>query len=142
MKYISVTNNCRGKAPNGSWDMSESGNQFLSHQQSIAQFLKDENYSTYMSGKWHLGTKAMENFNYTNILSGNDWSNNSLNQGPGDIGFDTSFISLGGIQSPPYSFFKNDELVLSEAQGIKFWKKGSYQKSNGISKIHLHEGEG
>ena len=57
----------------------------------------------------------------------------SLEQGPGDIGFDTSYITAGGIQSPPYAFYRNDMLDkdVRSPGNIRFWSEGDYSIPQG-----------
>ena len=62
-----------------------------------------------------------------------DWSK-PIEQGPGDIGFKTSYITIGGLQSPPYVFFRDDMLDVSLDQ-VKYWDNGSYSMPNGFSII-------
>jgi len=142
-RYMLLSGNYqhRGERPKGSWDMSETGNQFLSYQKSLAQHLKDgAGYSTSMFGKWHLGNMPRGLMNSTHILSGNNWEKPLL-EGPGDIGFETSFVSLGGIQSPPYSFFR-DDMLTTKPTDIVYWKEGKYKRPHGKSRIKKNEGEG
>jgi arylsulfatase A-like enzyme len=143
-RYMLLSGNYqhRGKRPRGSWDVRKSGNQFQSYQVSIAKHLRDEaGYNTGIFGKWHLGTKSRQKeFNSTHILSENVWMK-KLKQGPGDLGFNTSFISLGGIQAPPYAFYHNDHLT-TNSTNVVYWKEGRYPMPHGISKIYMNEGEG
>ena len=46
------------------------------------------------------------------ILSNPDinW-NKRFRDGPLDFGFDHSFVTMGGIQGPPYAYFQNDKLL-------------------------------
>ena len=65
-----------------------------------------------------------------------------LIQGPLDIGFHESLISSGGIQAPPYNFFRNDMLDFDREEA-KWWTGGSYNTSYGISIIiDGRQGEG
>ncbi len=57
-----------------------------------------------------------------------------MRQGPNEIGFDESFYTMGGIQSAPYSFFRNGYLTTKE-EDIKMWEVGNYTKENGVSII-------
>ena len=68
-----------------------------------------------------------------------DWSK-PIEQGPGDIGFKTSYITSGGIQAPPYAFFRDDILDVSLDQ-VKYWENGNYSMPNGLSIIN-REGQG
>jgi len=73
------------------------------------------------------------------LNSDHDWSK-PIGEGPGDIGFKTSYITTGGIQSPPYAFFRNDVLDISLDQ-VKYWKKGKYSMPHGSS-IIISPGQG
>ena len=46
------------------------------------------------------------------LLSGpeHDW-NQPFGEGPLDLGFDSSFITMSGVQDPPYAFFQDDVLL-------------------------------
>ncbi len=70
---------------------------------------------------------------------GHDWSK-PMTQGPWDIGFTTSYITAGGIQSPPYAFIRNNTLDLA-GTSIKYWDEGNYSMPEGISVIKT-SGEG
>lgn len=136
----------RGQKPGGTWNLGSDRNQFAHNQVSIAQILRDmAGYSTHMAGKWHIGAKV-HRFNnalldYDRVLSSHnhDWSR-PLEQGPQDIGFDESLISLCGIQAKPYTMFR-DGLLQTKIADVKFWNKGSYNQPKGESIIQ-REGEG
>ena len=51
---------------------------------------------------------------------------------PNEIGFDESFYTMEGMQSAPYSFFRNGYLTTKE-EDITMWKVGNYTKEKGIS---------
>jgi len=68
-----------------------------------------------------------------------DWTT-SLHQGPQDIGFDTSLMTLTGIQAPPYAFFRNGFLENNHSN-ITFWNKGEYPMLSGTSIVD-YSGEG
>ena len=70
---------------------------------------------------------------------GHDWSK-PIEEGPYEIGFDTSYITAGGIQSPPYVFFRNNTLDFG-GTSIKYWDEGNYSMPRGLSMIKL-PGEG
>ena len=46
-------------------------------------------------------------------------------EGPLDLGFDSSFITMTGIQDPPYAFFQDDVLLtetgLCDAWQVDLW---------------------
>ena len=68
-----------------------------------------------------------------------DWTK-PLGDGPTDIGFETSYITAGGIQNPPYAFYRNNMLD-TDLKDIIEWKKGNYTVQNGYS-ILKSTGEG
>ena len=55
-----------------------------------------------------------------------------LEGGPGDVGFQYSYMSPAGIQSVPFAFFRNDYLSSKE---YRLWYPGSYAMPHGISMI-------
>ncbi len=72
--------------------------------------------------------------------SEHDWSQ-QLIDGPQDIGFDKSYITTGGIQFPPYSFFRNGYLTTNTTKDTRYWYKSKYFMPGGISEI-IKGGEG
>ncbi len=74
-----------------------------------------------------------KNKKYIITEPGHDWSL-PLQQGPGDTGFDKSYVTDGGIQSPPYVFFRDDYLTIDPSEA-KYWEGGSYQMQYGESRI-------
>jgi arylsulfatase A-like enzyme len=136
----------RGQNPGGSWSLKQNSNQFRGKQQSIARVLQERaNYHTFMVRKWHIGAKAPPNglYNFTHPLTHpmHDWSQ-ALIDGPPDVGFDSSFITTGGIQTPPYSFFR-DGFLSTEQENVVYW--GTYSEHDmllGRSIIGKQGGEG
>ena len=142
-RYMLLSGNYahRGVVPKGSWTLNEQGkNQFMPGQKSLAQVLRDEaGYSTAMFGKWHLGAgmhRTVNEMNRTHLLTEptHDWTQRIID-GPNDIGFDTSVMTVGGIQSDPYVFFRDGFLTIDPEDAI-FWEGGSYEMPRGISKIN------
>lgn len=78
---------------------------------------------------------AVFNASVTHILSEptHDWSQPMVD-GPQTIGFDTSFITVDGIQKDPYAFFANGMLTIDPLDA-KFWKTGDHEMPHGISSI-------
>jgi arylsulfatase A-like enzyme len=150
-RYMLLSGNYphRGTHRYGAWNVALSANQFTANQKSIAETLQGAGYRTGIFGKWHLGGKVPPNGinpnNTTDVLrhlitaDGHDWSL-PLIEGPGDIGFDESYITLEGIQRSPYSFFRNDMLE-TNPNDAKYWKGGPHQTSLGTSYI-LENGPG
>ena len=68
-----------------------------------------------------------------------DWSK-ALIDGPQDIGFDSSYVTGGGIQNPPYTFF-HDGNFDSNPHTVVFWEVETYPMPLGLSEIK-YEGEG
>ena len=68
-----------------------------------------------------------------------DWTK-AFEGGPSDIGFDTSYISTGGIQNPPYAFYRNSKLE-ANLEDIIFWQPGNYSMPSGISRIKSKGGK-
>jgi len=145
-RYMLLSGNYphRGKRKYGTWDLDEDSGQFKKNQKSIAEVLRMEGYETAIFGKWHLGGKIPPNGiqtkgeNLTKYITeeGHDWSL-PLIEGPGDTGFDRSYFSTGGIQYPPYSFFRDDILTTKPSEA-KYWNKGTYQMPHGESMIHVN----
>jgi len=120
-------------------------NQFQYNQKGLAHILKIQaGYDPAMFGKWHLGGGVPPPgvWNRTHVLrgSGSDWSNPIID-GPQDIGFDYSYMTTGGIQAPPYSFFRNG-ILDHDISDVEYWAIGDYNMTSGdVSKI-IQDGEG
>lgn len=150
-RYMILSGNYahRGHGINGAWNLVENQNQFMHDQKSIAATLRDEGgYHTSMFGKWHLGGKApgktvtFDENKAGTLLSDPDinWTN-PLIQGPQDIGFDSSYITIGGIQSPPYSFFRDGYLTTNTSE-VVYWDKDSEHSMPHGTSIITRGGEG
>ncbi len=103
-----------------------------------------------MAGKWHLGgrihKKTDQSFKYNDIertmLSNKNHDlSKPIGQGPRDIGFDESYITSNGVQSPPYAFLHNSKFIEKTFDNITYWAEGNYSMPEGISRIG-QEGEG
>jgi len=68
-----------------------------------------------------------------------DWSQ-PLIDGPQDIGFGSSYITTGGVQSSPYSYFRDGLLTTKRSNAIN-WDIGNYTMPHGVSSI-IKEGDG
>lgn len=77
----------------------------------------------------------------TSILSNpyHDWTL-PLKQGPQDLGFDSSLMTITGIQAPPYAYFR-DGVLETNNENLMFWEKGSYSTPLGTSIVE-QMGEG
>ena len=136
-RYMLLSGNYphRGHQKGGAWNFSAEQNQFIGDQKSIAEVLKEQfNYHTGMYGKWHLGGRVPTGGTYSSDKSRPlsccdiDWKK-PMEDGPNSIGFDESFYTMGGIQSAPYSFFRN-EYLQTDVEDIKFWEEGTYATVN------------
>jgi len=121
-----------GTEPYGTWSFGPHS-QFRKNQRSIAETLRNAEYGRAIFGKWHVGAKVSPNgrmLNRETIISqvGDDWSP-PLVDGPGDLGFDHSYIVPQGIQAPPYTFFRDDYIAMNASDAI-MWKVGEYDKPN------------
>jgi arylsulfatase A-like enzyme len=145
-RYMLLSGNYqhRGRNANGSWNLGYENNQFMSNQKSLSEVLKGAGYHTFMTGKWHLGAKVPPaGLKDREKYLTSPWHNWSLPliDGPQDIGFDHSYITTGGIQEAPYSFFRNGMLTTDVQSESTYWEPGSYKTTVGDSVI-LRAGEG
>ena len=68
----------------------------------IAQFLKDNGYSTMLSGKWHLGLgTAIESLNWNGVIS----------PGPKELGFTDSFHMAATADRVPSVYIRDGKVV-------------------------------
>jgi arylsulfatase A-like enzyme len=90
----------------------------------IAQFLKDQGYHTACIGKWHLGMdwhlKPGKKVNPLGIESRDLVFNVDYDQpiknGPNAVGFDEYFGISASLDMVPYTFIKNDRVVVSPTE--------------------------
>jgi arylsulfatase A len=146
-RYVLLSGNYqhRGEKFGGSWTVNYEGNQFRKRQKSIARVLGDSGYKTAMFGKWHLGGKIpiVDGFTVksndvpkkeTMIRNpDHDWTK-PMEQGPSDIGFQTSYVTLAGVQNPPYAFLRDGTLDMDPST-IAYWPTGNFSMPRGLSKI-------
>jgi len=145
-RYMLLSGNYphRGREHYATWEWNNDQNHFLDGQKSIAHDLGNAGYKTAMFGKWHLGAKIppngmkCENRTKPFTCPKHDWSM-PLQQGPGDIGFHESVVSMGGLQSYPYNFFRND-MIDFDVQRTKYWEEGTYSMPFGNSTIRKGKG--
>ena len=147
---LSGNYNHRGTSIHGVWNFAFDEAQFTPGQQSIADVLREEaGYHTAMLGKWHLGGKLPRKneedsgkVDRSNILRNEDldWTK-PFPGGPQDIGFDTSYISIAGIQAPPYTFYQNGILTSNSSDIVSYEENSEHERASGTSKI-LIPGEG
>ena len=93
--------------------------------ETVASFLKKEEYHTGCIGKWHLG------WEWNSIDNGKDQVDFSkkITEGPTAKGFDYFYGFCGSLDMPPYVWVENDmpTMVPTKETGSKgqaFWRKG------------------
>jgi Arylsulfatase A and related enzymes len=161
-RYMLLSGNYVHRGTNyiGSWSLRKQNN-FRCKQKSLAHMLKRRaGYHTAAFGKWHLGaglppllsTSGFDasisisldrtKVNRTHLITGNsvDWSQ-PISDGPQDLGFDTSYVTMGGIQDPPYSFFL-DGVLDHDLSDVVYWDVGDYPSVSGQWSKIKSSGEG
>jgi len=120
-RYVLMSGNYqhRGTHRSGTWTL-PGKSALRKGQQTIARVLKNGGmYDTSMFGKWHLGggVPGVPGERWGKIGDrilthpNHNWRKLPLKQGPKWAGFDHSYITIAGIQNPPYSFFRNGFLT-------------------------------
>ena len=106
-----------GRHPYGhKWRFSD-GSSLKASEASLAKALQSAGYKTAVFGKYGIGADLLNN----------DFMNEKVQNGPGWLGFDYSFISAAGIQNSPYCFFENDILAnndLDQEDSPVWWQSG------------------
>lgn len=111
-----------GRHPYGhKWGFSD-GSSVKASEASLAKALQSAGYKTAVFGKYGIGADLLNN----------DFMNEKVQNGPGWLGFDYSFISAAGIQPGPfgrgpYCFFENDILAtndLDQEDSPVRWQRG------------------
>jgi arylsulfatase A-like enzyme len=137
-RYMLLSGNYahRGRLKGGTWGIGGNNNQFCSHEKSMAKAFQSNGYHTAMFGKWHLGGKVPPNGIKSNLILSSDYHDwtKPLIEGPQEIGFDRSHITTSGIQSGPYSFFRNGYLEPAK-EDVIMWESGEYPMPYGTSII-------
>jgi arylsulfatase A-like enzyme len=129
-RYSMITGNYqwRGRLPWGNWNY-KGGSQILQGQDTLADLLKRAGYTTAFVGKYHLGAHFYK-IGSNEFATGADPDSSvdfarAMIDGPGEKGFDYSFVAMRGIQAGPYAYFQNDQLDGSPSQLIT-WQVGDY----------------
>ena len=96
----------------------------------IAQFLKDNGYSTMLSGKWHLGLgTAIESLNWNGVIS----------PGPKELGFTDSFHMAATADRVPSVYIRDGKVVDLDSNDpieVSYVKKVGNEPT-GLSHPHL-----
>ncbi len=115
--------------------------------------MKTESYLTPLDNVARIPTHegfALQNFDYstkvkiaTEQAMSSKWHNwnRKIKQGPWELGFKHSYITLAGIQNPPYAFLRNGKFHEQDLVNVTWWETGEYKTSNGVSAI-LRAGDG
>lgn len=144
----------RGTRKYGTYNFDQESSQFRKYQVSIAEALRrNAKYKTWAAGKWHLGAYIQPHGLISNATDPNEKRSRMISEpghnwslpilfGPKYLGFDHSFISMGGVGGPPYSFFR-DGMLKMDPKDYYFWPEGEYECDYGTCAIDkTHSGEG
>ena len=98
----------------------------------VAQLLKNANYHTACVGKWHLGLNWQKKDATKPLLEGgNLWDIENTNNvdyaarvggGPGDVGFDYSYIIPASLDIAPYVYLENDQATAPVSKEAPYFK--------------------
>jgi len=149
-RYMLLSGNYphRGTKMQGAWEFKTNVGQFLDSQVSLPELLQNNGYHTAVFGKWHMGARIPPNgiqsssVEYLFSTKGHDWSLPIID-GAGSIGFEKSYITMGGVGNPPYSFIR-DDMMTTKPEEAKYWSSGPhYNLAHGTSWIGKNQpGEG
>lgn len=81
---------------------------------------------------WHAMKHVTKNF---------DWLASKWKFGFVRVGFNKSYVTTGGIQGAPYSFFRDGFLTTDITSHVSYWEEGKYEMPSGDSIIR-RSGEG
>ena len=129
-RYSIMTGNYhwRGRKSWGQWNY-KGGSQVIDGQQTLGSLLQRAGYRTSVIGKYHLGADFYRRNSDAFASEGEDEGRvdfgRQMADGPGELGFDSSFLLMRGIQASPYAYFLDGELVGSPDALIR-WEVGDY----------------
>lgn len=97
----------------------------------VAQFLKQQGYTTACIGKWHLGLgwPRRSGTSVKDQAYGIEW-NQPLWGGPHTVGFDYSLVLPGSLDMTPYCYVENGRVVqaptatIGDSEWPAFWRGG------------------
>ncbi|MBT8484622.1 MAG: arylsulfatase [Phycisphaerales bacterium] len=103
----------------------------------LASFLRANGYRTAVAGKWHLGWSWASTDGTPVTVASHDQVDYTrpVSSGPGDAGFDESFVIPASLDMPPYLWLQDDRVVAAPTGHTKgsqrrwsggggFWRAG------------------